>query len=102
MGGKPRPNHHLCHYDLCLSDEEDAALHWLSETLGNMMKDCSVEHSRRSLMAHTAVQKVLEKAHYLHDLAHVHEAELDQMETMVMGMAGFPRQVGIVGDEKLN
>jgi len=84
---------HQCPYGKNLTAEEEDALNWLSQMLGDMTKTCSPAHTRRALFAHTAVAKLLKKADYLHDLAHVHEAEIEQAETMVLGMAGFPRQV---------
>ena len=91
-----------CPYNNNLTDEEEDALQWLSQVLGNMMKDCSMAHTRRALVAHTAVGKLLKKTKYLHELIHVQEAELEQAEMMVVGMAGLPRRLGLVTEEDFN
>lgn len=93
---------HVCAHDPGLTNEEEAAMQWLSQMLGKMSEVCSPEHTRRSVIAHAAIAKVFKKLHTLHDLVHAQEAEIASQDAMMAGLVGLPHQLGLVGDEDFN
>lgn len=90
-----------CEHDIGLTVEEEDALNWLRSTLDQGAKQCGPT-SGMSHTAHVAVGKVFDQMHGLHSKVHALERELKEAEIMVAGMAGLPRNLGIVKEEDFN
>ena len=101
MTKKSEPKYE-CPHDPGLTDEEEAAVQWLSQMLGDMTRSCSPAHMRRALTAHDAIGKLFNKLHKMHDLVHQQEAELARAEIILVGMVGMPHHLGLVNEEDLN
>jgi len=75
-----------CPYDLNLTDEEEKALSWLNQSLQKAMTECS-PRARMSLLAHTAMAKVLKGRNDMHDLLHERDATIEAADRLMGGIA---------------
>lgn len=90
---------HECPYNLGLTEEESSALSWLSTLVGQWSTECSPQ-AKQFHTAHVAMAKVFKKAKQNHKLLHKKDRELQEAETLTMGLVGLSPNEG--GEEVLN
>jgi hypothetical protein len=91
----------ICEHSVNFTPEEEEAIRWLQHSLGERAKECNPT-SRVSGVAHRAVGKLFKKLADLHREIHEVEADLEQTEMLVTGIAGLPHAMGLVKEEDLN